>query len=130
MLTMKTVILATALCLVALSRATAQEPKPLRIAVTSFGSQFRTWFIEDLKTAQSEAGLSIEFVDRTDTRLDYRVHVSNIQLVANIAIAFNPKGEIVASVLRPGPMYAKGVMEASAVDLAKKLAALTKEPSR
>jgi hypothetical protein len=121
---MKTVILATALCLVALSPATAQEPKPVRIAVTSLGSQLRTWFIEDLKTAQPEAGLSIEFVDRTDARLDYRVHVANIELVANIVIAFNPKGEIVTSVLRPGSISAKGVMEASAVELAKKLAAL------
>jgi hypothetical protein len=122
---MKTVILATALCFVALCPATAQTPK-LRIAVTTKAqNQIKTWFIEDLKTAQAEAGLSIEFVDRTDARLDYIVFVHNME-VANIAIAFNPKGEIVTSVLRTGPMYHPGVMEASAVELAKRLAALTK----
>ena len=75
---MKTVMLATALCLVALCPATAQTPK-LRIAVTTRAqNQIKAWFIEDLKTAQAEAGLSIDFVDRTDARLDYIVFVHNM----------------------------------------------------
>jgi hypothetical protein len=123
---MKTVMLVVALGLAALCPATAQTPKPLRIAVTSSGVQLKTWFIEDLKTAQPEAGLSIEFVDKTDARLDYLVFVHQMGGMANIVIAFDPKGEIATSVLRSGRISAKGVMEASAVELAKKLAALTR----
>lgn len=123
---MKTVILVGALCLAPLCPATAQTPKPLRLSVTSTGDKLKTWFIEDLKTAQPEAGLAIEFVDKTDARLDYRVFVHQMGDMANIVIAFDPKGEIAASVLRPGWISSKGVMEASAVELAKKLAALTK----
>jgi hypothetical protein len=114
------------LCLAALCPATAQTPKPLRIAVTSPGVKLKTWFIEDLKTAQPEAGLSIEFVDRKDARLDYHVMVHQLGGMANVVIALDRSGEVAASVVRSGWISGKGVMEAAAVELAKKLAALTK----
>jgi len=124
---MKRVLFVMGLCLAALSPATAQTPTPLRIAVISNGgSQLKAWFINDLKTAQAEAGLSIEFVEQTDARLDYVILVHGMSVRAGIVIAFNPKGEIVTSVLRAGPIAAKGVMEADAVDLARQLAAIKK----
>jgi len=96
---MKRVLLVIVLCLAALCPATAQTPKPLRIAVISNGgSQLTNWFINDLKTAQTEAGLSIEFVGQADARLDYVVLVQGMAVRAGIVI----------------------------VDLARQLAALTK----
>src|SRR5437870_1279624 len=132
---MKPVILVVVLCVASLCSTHAQTPKPLRIAVTSSGDKLKTWFIEDLKTAQSEAGLSIEFVDWTAARLDdhgtaarfdYHVLVHQIGGMANVVIALDSNGQIAASVLRSGRISDKGVMEGSAVELARKLAALAK----
>jgi hypothetical protein len=123
---MKTVILVVALCVASFGPATAQTAKPLRIAVSSSSVQLKTWFIEDLKTAQPEAGLSIEFVDRTDARRDYLVLVHQIGGMANVVIALDRSGEVAASVVHSGWISGKGVMEASAVELAKKLASITK----
>lgn len=122
---MKTAILVVvALCL-AMSPIRAQAPKTLRISVIGVGN-LPAWFIEDMKSAQAEAGLSLEFVPRSDDRLNYVITVNQIGSLANVVIALNPGGEVAASVVKSGRISARGVMEDSARELAKKLAALPK----
>jgi hypothetical protein len=122
---MKTpMLIAFALC-VALCPVRAQAPKPLRLAVIGIG-KLPTWFIDSMKDAGPKAGLSIEFVGKSDDRLDYMITVNQIGGLANVVIALDPRGEVAASVVRARRISDNGAAEAAAKEMAKQLAALTK----
>jgi len=124
----------------------AQTLKPVRIAFA--GTTLTTTpYAESLKNAGLEAGLSIEVVPRAESpsardvylrtraglsssyapsegRNYFLIALSQIGTVANVAVVLDREGAVVASVARPGAFYGDGVRDASARDLAKKLAAL------
>jgi hypothetical protein len=125
----------------------AQNMKPVRIAFAGTTSA-TTPYAESLKRAGLEAGLSIEVVPRAESGLVARdvyfntraglpvaiapsegrnyflIAVSQIGTVANVVVALDREGAVVASVAHPGVFYGDGVRDASARELAKKLASL------
>jgi hypothetical protein len=141
-------IIAVCVALSAVGAGTqAQTLKPVRIAFAGTTSVTAP-YAESLKNAGLEAGLSIEVVPRAESGLVARdvylrtraglpissapsegrnyflIAVSQIGTVANVVIALNREGEVAASVALPGAFYGSGVRDASARELAKKLAAL------
>jgi hypothetical protein len=141
-------IIAVCVALSAVGAGTqAQTLKPVRIAFAGTSSQ-TTQYAESLKVAGLEAGLSIEVVPRAESGLVARdvyvrtraglsssyapsegrnyflIALSQIGTVANVAVVLDREGAVVASVARPGVFYGDGVRDASARELAKKLAAL------
>jgi hypothetical protein len=123
----------------------AQTIKPVRIAFAGTTSQ-TAQYVESLKVAGLEAGLSIEVVPRAESsprdvylrtraglssshapserRNYFLIALSQIGTIANVAVVLDREGAVVASVARPGVFYGEGVRDASARELTKKLAAL------
>jgi hypothetical protein len=125
----------------------AQTLKPVRIAFAGMTS-ITTKYAESLKAAGVEAGLSIEVVPKAESGLVARdvylrtraglpvalapsearnyflIAVGQIGTVANVVVVLDREGAVVGSVGRPGAFYGDGVRDASARELAKKLAAL------
>lgn len=140
-------IIAVCVALSAVGAGTqAQTLKPVRIAFAGTTSQ-TTQYAESLKVAGLEAGLSIEVVPRAESvvardvylrtraglsssyapsegRNYFLIAVSQIGTIANVVVALDREGAVVASVARPGVFYGDGVRDASARELAKKLLAL------
>jgi hypothetical protein len=112
-----------------LSSVTASaQGQSLRIAVTG-ESNLRAKFVQSMKDAGKDEGLSIEVVPRSDGDLKYTVIIaqeSSLGGAAAAVIALDRDGEVIASVVRSGRMSGSGAMNACAKELAKKLAILAK----
>lgn len=83
-------------------------------------------FIESCKREFTERGMQLQLV-RPDDSYDYNIVVaqeSSLSGAAATVIALDNKGLFVASVVRSGRWSGKGAFNASAKELAKKLAAL------
>ncbi len=83
-------------------------------------------FVESCKREFTEHGMKLRLA-RPDEVYDYNVVVAQESSVGGAAaavIALDSKGLFVASVVRSGRMSGKGAFNASAKELAKKLAAL------
>jgi hypothetical protein len=140
-------VIALCLALSSAVAAQAQPLKPVRLAFTGM-SGLTTPFIESMKNAGPEAGVAIEVVPKAQSDLvprDEQVRIraglpiafapnegpnyflitlAQVGAYANVVVALDRKGEIAASVVGSGPFYATGVRDASARELAKKLAEL------
>ena len=140
-------VMALCVALSAVVGIQAQALKPVRIAFA--GSTGLTEpFIEHMKDAGLEAGLSIEVVPKAESGLlprDFSVRtraglpvafapsegrnyflvaVTQIGGLANVVVALDRDGEVVASVARSGRFSASGARDTSARELARKLAEL------
>jgi hypothetical protein len=105
-----------------------QAQKPLRIAVTG-ESNLRTKFVESMKDAGRDFGLSVEIIPKSDEGRNYTIIIaqeSSLGGAAAAVIALDRDGEVAASVVRSGRLSGSGAMNACAKELAKKLAVLTK----
>jgi uncharacterized lipoprotein YajG len=103
--------------------ATAQDT--VRVFVQGDSSRLPD-FIESCKREFSEHGMKLQLV-RPDEGYDYNIVVAQESSLAGAAatvIALDSKGLFVASVVRSGRWSGKGAFNASAKELAKKLAAL------
>ena len=143
---MKAVILVIALCVAVCSVVEAQAQKPLRVAFAGV-TTLTTPFIESMKDAGREVGLSVEVVPmaqdlsprelsartraglpialaRSEGRNYFLVVVNQISGLANVVIALDRDGEVAATVVRSGRFSASGARDESARELSKKLAEL------
>lgn len=83
-------------------------------------------FIESCKREFKESGMNLQLV-RPEESYDYNIVIaqeSSLGGAAAAVIALDGKGLFVASVVRSGRMSGKGAFNASAKELAKKLAVL------
>jgi hypothetical protein len=83
-------------------------------------------FVESCKREFGEHGMKLQLV-RPDEAYDYNIVVAQESSVGGAAaavIALDSKGLFVASVVRSGRMSGKGAFNASAKELAKKIALL------
>ena len=83
-------------------------------------------FVESCKREFSERGLQLKLA-RPDEGYDYNIVVaqeSSVSGAAAAVIALDGKGLFVTSVVRSGRMSGKGAFNASAKELAKKLATM------
>jgi hypothetical protein len=83
-------------------------------------------FVESCKREFSDHGMQLQLA-RPDEGYDYNIVVAQESSVGGAAaavIALDSKGLFVASIVRSGRMSGKGAFNASAKELAKKLAAL------
>jgi hypothetical protein len=103
--------------------ATAQDT--IRVLAQGDSSRLAD-FIESCKREFSERGMKLVLA-RPDEGYDYNIVVaqeSSLGGAAAAVVVLDSKGLFVASVVRSGRMSGKGAFNASAKELAKKLAAL------
>jgi hypothetical protein len=96
------------------------------LSVPCVGLGILSDFIESCKREFAEQGLQISLV-RSDGDYDYNVIVaqeSSMSGAAGAVVVLDHKGLFVASVVRSGRWSGKGALNASAKELAKKLAIL------
>lgn len=114
------------------SRPTAEMPTQSAIAQDTVrvfvqGDSSRVPdFVESCKREFSEHGMRLQLV-RSDEKYDYNIVVAQettVMSAAGAVIALDHNGLFVASVVRSGRFSGKGALNASAKELAKKLAAL------
>ena len=122
---MKTAILVLALSVSMWCPAEAQAPKALRIAFAG-STTLTSRFSESIKLAGPDVGLSFEVVPFANQDRDYLIAVTQVSGIAHAAIAVDRRGEVVASVAHAGRLAARGASEASARELARKLAELAR----
>ena len=147
---MKRVMLVVALCVSLCSVGEAQAQQSLRLAFAGV-TTLTTPFLENMKNAGREAGLSVEVVPMardlsrdlsprdvsarmragltiavapSEERNYFLIVVNQIGGLANVVIALDRDGEVAASVVRSGRFSASGARDASAGELVKKLAEL------
>jgi hypothetical protein len=135
-----------ALCMVICSVMQAQAQQRLRLAFAGRPT-LTTPFIESMKDAGREAGLSVEIVPRAQEGLSphdlsnrmragvpfafapsegrnyFLIAVAQMGGLANVVVALDRDGEVAASVVRSG-RFIGGARDASAKDLTKKLTEL------
>jgi hypothetical protein len=86
-------------------------------------------FVESCKHEFSDRGLKLQLVS-SDGEFQYNVVIaqeSSVSGAAAAVVALDRKGVFVASVVRSGRMSGKGALNASAKELAKKLAILASQ---
>jgi len=108
-----------------ISNPTSQIPVIVKVFAQGDSSRLPN-FIESCRREFSEHAMKLELV-RPEEGYDYNIVVaqeSSLGGAAAAVIALDSKGLFVASVVRSGRMSGKGAFNASAKELAKKLAAL------
>ena len=128
---MKTLVPTLLIWLVACTLAFAQagpEPKIIKIYVQGDSSRLAD-FVEQCQREFVHHGLKLQLV-RFDDEFRYNIVIaqeSSLGGAAAAVIALDRKGLLVALVVRSGRMSGNGALNASAKELAKKLAILSSE---
>jgi hypothetical protein len=127
-----TSVVTLAMCCGAAGQTTAKMPSEtapaqdtVRVFVQGDSSRLPD-FVETCKREFSEHGMNLQ-LSRPDESYDYNVVVaqeSSVSGAAATVIVLDPKGIFVTSVVRSGRWSGKGAFNASAKELAKKLAVL------
>lgn len=105
-----------------------QETKTVRVYVQGDSSRLAD-FVEECKREFANHKLTLQLVP-FDGEFQYNVVIaqeSSLGGAAAAAVALDKKGLFVASVVRSGRMSGKGALNASAKELAKKLAILASQ---
>lgn len=105
--------------------ADASPPMLLRVFVQGDTSRLPD-FVKSLRTEFSKQGMALELVERDD---DYNYNMviaqeSSMGGAAAVVIALDKNCNFVASVVRSGRWSGKGALNASAKEMAKKIAIL------
>lgn len=103
-------------------------PKPVSVFVQGDTSRLAD-FVESCQREFADRGLKLQLVS-SDAEFQYNVVIaqeSSVSGAAAAVVALDRRGVFVASVVRSGRMSGKGALNASAKELAKKLATLASQ---
>jgi len=128
---MKTVIVILMFAVIGGARFPNQVPKTLKtVKVHVQGDSSRlSDFVEECQREFADHGLKLQLVS-LDDNYEFNIVIaqeSSLGGAAAAVIALDKKGIFVASVVRSGRMSGKGALNASAKELAKKLAVLASQ---